>query len=491
MDNRNELVLNPREPEHSAKEKCSLQNMDATRSLNSRKTFEKNFQFIAKAAGGMFFLRIFYLASGFITTFLLTRWLGAANFGIYNFVLSYVILTVILVKFGFEDFLTRESAMLENDGRDNQFSQLWKFSILFVALMSLVAFVIYGFFLSLWDFEDKGVEPAFWIALLIIPLRSILGLFQGLLRGRKFIILSQIPEHILAPTLTIVTIFTIWMLSIPGRAEYAILVNILVVTVSVSFCYLASRKLSNDSRPKSSESFRLSELPTSSWVAGAFPFVLIAGIHIFNQRTDRLMLGAIQDMESVGIYSVAVQLSTVVNLPLLGITAAIGPLVAERHKEKRVGELQSSLIMLTSIATIIAVLIVGALTISGEYILRFFDPQFSKGFIPLLILAVGQLANVAAGPAGAILSMSKHENLVAISVFISAVMNIALNATLIPTWGLFGAAVATTISMICWNCLLLVFAKRTLGISSCLGAMLIPSPLPLVSSTDIQGKSKN
>ena len=49
-------------------------------------------KFIAKTAGGTFLLQLFYLASGFITTLLLTRWIGAEGLGAYNFVTSWMLL---------------------------------------------------------------------------------------------------------------------------------------------------------------------------------------------------------------------------------------------------------------------------------------------------------------------------------------------------------------------------------------------------------------
>ena len=189
------------------------------------------------------------------------------------------------------------------------------------------------------------------------------------------------------------------------------------------------------------------------------------------------MLGALQDIKSVGLYSVAVQMAMVVNFTLLGLNQAIAPLVAERHDANRGKELQKSLIQATNIATLGSLLIVAALVTLGPIVLAIFGPDFSGSYQPMIILAVGQLLNVASGPVGTILSMSRQERFVGIGMSVSVVCNIILNYLLIPRYGVNGAALATAVSVGVWNLLMVVFAKRILGIDANIGSFLIPSKI--------------
>jgi len=180
-------------------------------------------------------------------------------------------------------------------------------------------------------------------------------------------------------------------------------------------------------------------------------------------------------MQSVGLYSVAVQMAMVVNFTLIGLNQAIAPLVAERHDSNRSQELQKSLIRATNIATIGSLLIVAALVALGPIVLAIFGPEFSASYLPMIILAVGQLLNVASGPVGTLLAMSRRERFVGIGMSVSVVCNVLLNYFLIPAYGVSGAAIATAISVGIWNLLMVVFAKRILGINANLGASLIPN----------------
>ena len=440
-------------------------------------------KFIAKTTGGTFILRLFYLASGFITTLLLTRWIGAEGLGVYNFVISWVVLVTIFVKFGLEDYLVRETAAARGRNDPEAARRLWNFSRGFTLIVALIAaYCIYG--LLPWiDFENQALWPAFAVGVTMIPLLSLIAIYRGYFRANKQILKSQIPEYLIRPTLLMASIGLLLWLATPGQPVIALLINVLATLLAMLFCIFVA--LPKKTEATENNHLDLSEPPledvfpgyrkaSKAWLLGAFPFVLIAGISIINQRTDRLMLGALHDMKSVGLYSVAVQMAMVVNFTLIGLNQSIAPLVAERHDSNRSMELQKTLIRATNIATAGSLLIVAALVWLGPIVLAVFGPEFSSSYLPMIILAVGQLLNVASGPVGTILSMSRRERFVGIGMSVSVVCNVLLNYLLIPLHGVNGAAIATMISVGVWNLLMVVFAKRTLGINANAGAVLIP-----------------
>ena len=332
-------------------------------------------------------------------------------------------------------------------------------------------------------YKRQELRPAFVVGVAMIPLLSLIAIYRGRFRANKQIVKSQVPEYLIRPILLMTTIGLLLWYATPGRPVIAMLINVVATSIAVLFCLLSSRLKASDveaidpTSTPAKNTFPGYRKASTTWLLGAFPFVVISGIAIINQRTDRLMLGALQDMESVGLYSVAVQMAMVVNFTLIGINQAIAPLVAERHDANRGKELQKTLIQATNIATIGSLLIVAALVLLGPIVLAVFGPKFSASYLPMIILAVGQLLNVASGPAGTILSMSRHERFVGIGMSISVVCNILLNYMLIPSYGVSGAAIATALSVGIWNLLMVVFAKRHLGIDANAGAVLIPNKI--------------
>jgi len=130
----------------------------------SKRSLDK---FIAKTAGGTFLLQVFYLASAFITTLLLTRWIGAEGLGAYNFVTSWMLLVVILVIFGLEDYLVRETAAARGRQDSKGAKRLWNFSRGFILAFSLVAVACLYCLLPWLEFEDLSLRPTFMIGPLL------------------------------------------------------------------------------------------------------------------------------------------------------------------------------------------------------------------------------------------------------------------------------------------------------------------------------------
>ena len=445
-------------------------------------------KFVAKTAGGTFLLQVFYLASGFITTLLLTRWIGVEGLGAYNFVTSWMLLVVILVVFGLEDYLVRETAAARGRQDPQTATRLWNFSRGFILTFSLIAVACIYCLLPWLNFEDLNLRPTFMVGPIMIPLVCMIAIYRGRFRANKQIIKSLIPECLIRPILLMTTIGLLLWSTTPGNPATALLINVIATFVAMAFCMLAAHLTGPETvdpsqanlSPASEDHFFPGYLKASkTWLIGSLPFVVIAGISIINQRTDRLMLGALQDIKSVGLYSVAVQMAMVVNFTLLGLNQAIAPLVAERHDANRSKELQKTLIQATNIATLGSLLIVAALVVLGPIVLAIFGPDFSDSYLPMIILAVGQLLNVASGPVGTILSMSRQERFVGIGMLASVVCNILLNFLLIPRYGVNGAAIATAVSVGVWNLLMVVFAKRILGIEANIGSYLIPSKIKL------------
>jgi O-antigen/teichoic acid export membrane protein len=105
-----------------------------------------------------------------------------------------------------------------------------------------------------------------------------------------------------------------------------------------------------------------------------------------------------------------------------------------------------------------------ALYLLRDDYLALFGSDFTVGSSALAILIVSQLLNVAAGPVGILLVMCGGERLAAVGVGCGVIANIALNAVLNPILGLTGAAIASLVSVACWNGLLILFSVRRLRV---------------------------
>jgi len=82
----------------------------------------------------------------------------------------------------------------------------------------------------------------------------------------------------------------------------------------------------------------------------------------------------------------------------------------------------------------------------------------------VVVLVLAHLLFLAAGPVGVTLEMPGYQDFAAKVLIIAALVNVALNAALIPLFGMLGAAYATGASLVLLNALSLYGVVRHLHV---------------------------
>ena len=66
-------------------------------------------------------------------------------------------------------------------------------------------------------------------------------------------------------------------------------------------------------------------------------------------------------------------------------------------------------------------------------------------------MLVGQIINAFSGSVGVIMQMTGRERLFQNILIVALIINIGMNFLLIPTYGIIGAAIASSASIVFWN----------------------------------------
>ncbi|MDE2373777.1 MAG: polysaccharide biosynthesis C-terminal domain-containing protein, partial [Hyphomicrobiales bacterium] len=104
------------------------------------------------------------------------------------------------------------------------------------------------------------------------------------------------------------------------------------------------------------------------------------------------------------------------------------------------------------------------LLVLGKPLLRLFGQNFDSGYYLMFIIAVGLLARASVGPAERLLNMLGERHACALVYAASFALNLALCITLIPSWGLAGAAAGSTLALVFESAGLFLVAKYRLGL---------------------------
>jgi O-antigen/teichoic acid export membrane protein len=184
----------------------------------------------------------------------------------------------------------------------------------------------------------------------------------------------------------------------------------------------------------------------------AFPMFITYFAFLVNNNADVFMLKFFDTSTAdIGIYKTVSNIALISATLLVALNTTVQPKMTQLYYKhemqalRKVTKKSSKLIFWLSLP--VYILLFGL----AGYIMKLYGKSFMSGTVPLMILIVGQFVNTACGPVAQLLNATGfHKQFTYISL-IGAVFNIVLNIFLIYQYGIVGASVAASLSMILWN----------------------------------------
>jgi O-antigen/teichoic acid export membrane protein len=409
-------------------------------------------------------IRLAHAVIGFATGILLARSLGPSDYGTYTFVMAMVGFLTIPSELGIPGLAVREIAVA-NARKDwgtmrgfilRAHQGIAALSLLLIALGAL-GLVVFG------DRIDPVRRQCMWFALALVPLISLGALRAAMLRGLRKVLLGQLPEQVIRPAallLLIVAILAFYRESMSPQTM--VLAQIAATTIAFAWGLVVFVRHRPPQLASASPAYQ-----TSAWIRSTLPFGLSAALLLLNGRTDILALGLFHPDSEVGIYRVAVQMTLPVLFAQQAVNAIQAPHIAHLYAAGDMTRLQR--MVTQSSRAVLAVSASAALVVIlfGEPLIRvLFGAEYTAAYVPLVILALGKTVNSAMGSVASLLNMTGHERDAMRSILVAAVLNVVLNVTLTPAWGMTGAAIATAATLVVWNVVMWHTVKRRIGIQS-------------------------
>ena len=420
-------------------------------------------EYFVRGASGTLGLQACSTVLTVLISFILARALGAEGLGLYVYAMSWVLVLTLLTLLGFDRLLVREASALLARREWGRLAGMLRFTTKLVTAASCtVALVAAGVAWIVGGFHVSQQLLVFWICLPVVPLEALLHLRLSAVRGFQRVVLAALPAMLFRP-LAFAILVGVAALTL-GRAFTASSTAVLQVVAAAAAVLLSAVILRRTLPPEVCGA--APQYERGGWLKGAMPFLVMGGLSALLHRLDILMLGAIRGPEEAGIYAVAQRAAGMLTLVLAAANAPLGPLISRLNVR---GEFARMQLVVTKTARVIlaaSIPLAAVLILFRHPLLRLFGAEFTAGETTLVILTAGQVVNLGMGSVGVILNMTRHEGDVVRVFALGTVLNILLNAILIPRYGIEGAAIATAASTCFWNVLLAVKVWRRLGIST-------------------------
>lgn len=378
------------------------------------------------------------VASGYLLHVALARWMGPAQYGSYAYAMAWIGLCSMATALGLpvssvrflSEYRARHQAGLLR-GTVRRFRQL----VIAAGTAVAVAGMIAGLIVRRWP---SWIAIAAWV----VPLMSFVSLNTEMARGLERPTLSQVPDKIVRPLLTVLgagLLVTAGTLTV-GAAMTAGLAALAVVALLQTVLIRPALATATAAAP--------AEYRTRDWMRVALSLLTVSFFVLLMGQIDLLVAGLFLDPAAIGIYSAAIRVASLIGFVPLSVTIVTSPQIAAlyaQHDSRRLQSLASDIASLSFWPSL--VLAAGVIAFAGP-ILRVFGPDFVAASGALRILAACQLFKSGMGAVGYLLDMTGHQDHNARTFVAGSVLALVLNLTAIPAFGILGAAVANLLSWV-------------------------------------------
>lgn len=383
-----------------------------------------------KNTSWMFISRAFLMGTNFFVAIYLARYLEPANFGIYNYTISYVGLFSFMAGLGIDAILSREILL------DEQKKSKYLGSSLYIYIFStLAAFLSVNIGALIYE-KDAYVQFLIFIFSLTLFFQAT-GVFNtyflSYVKAKELAIL-QIISNVVSTALKVFGFLfgfgLVWFISL----------FVVDAILYLSLSLLTFKKLNGHI----DWGFDFSLI--KGLVYKSLPFMLSIVAASVYMKIDQVMIRSMLGNSETGVYSVAVKLAEMWYFVPSLICASLFPAIVNAKKisislyYSRVTSL-IVLMMITSLFFVVPLFLA-----SGYIVHSLYGSAYAGAIEPFRVYIWSSLSIFIMPALSAFITTENLGTKLLFSTVAGAIVNVLLNLVLIPVYGILGAAMATAVS---------------------------------------------
>ncbi len=410
-------------------------------------------------------VRVLSVLAGLLSSAVLARVLGPAEYGVYAFVFAIIAILALLVQMGLPTLVVRETAkaVAHEDWPLLRGIWSWATKVSLVIAVGVLGAVLAWLHMFGAVLPEDRFDALLW-GLPLIPLLAFGEVRGAALRGLKLIFQGSFPDQVLRPVLLAGFVgATFAIFAVPVTAKIALALSALAAFLA----FLLGTVLLLRAQPVDLKLTAKRRTDSQAWFRSILPLSMITGLQGISQNADLVMLGFLSSDADVGLYRIALSVSTLTVIGVTALNMLVQPYIARLYAKAEFEKLQKLISGSAFMACAVTLPVILIFILGGHGLLvLIFGVQYSGAHISLVILSIGLISTAFFGMAGVLLAMAGYERRLLILLSVSTTLNVFMNALLIPVAGIEGAAIATSISQFILNFQLYFVARKVTGIDS-------------------------
>ena len=364
---------------------------------------------------------------GFLSTMYFAHTVGASVMGGYFLFMAYLTTIGLVTDGGFGGAAIKRIS--EGEEQDAYFSAFVVLRSLFVTIVIIVLFIARNYFV---DLNEAGTFV--WLILALLASLLSVSVASGISGCGKIGIhaTGNFIDNISRIIVQVIAVFLgFGVAGLAGGLVAGMLVGFLVQLrfLNLHLVHFGWRHI------KSLSKF-------SIWI-----FLISSGMVVF-MTADTIMIGYYLNNADVGVYRIILQFTSLAAFTTTALRSTLLPRVSRWGKIGENKLIEESLSRAFTYSLILAIpMLVGGILLGDKLLYYFYGSEFGRGYVVMMILFIVQIVNIFHYFfITYLIALDNLKDLFKVTV-VSVVVNIVLNAILIPAIGIEGAAVATLITM--------------------------------------------
>lgn len=377
--------------------------------------------------------KIVNLFSGLLVGIIVARHLGPEQYGLMNYVISYVFLFQTFALFGLDSIEIREEARGQKP-----FTTIIG-TAFYLKLFLGCCLVILAIFTS-WMMETDGYTTVLvTIYSMVVVLNSLIVIrnyFTAIVQN-EYVVKAEISRTIISIIIKLTLLFLnanlIWFI-VAYMFDFVLLGTGYVMAYQAKIGSLREWHFDRDYAK-----FLLKE---------SFPLLLTNTAVIIYQRIDQVMIGSMIDKSAVGFFSVAAKFTEVlVFLPMI-LAQTITPILV-KAREHNIAEYKAKAQQFMNFSFWLSLIVAALVSMLAYWIVRYtFGAAYSPAVAVLQVMAFKTASVALSNTAGAMLVTEGLQRYAILRDGFGCLVCVVLNYLLLPRYGIMAAAFVSIASNI-------------------------------------------
>lgn len=280
-----------------------------------------------------------------------------------------------------------------------------------------------------------------------------IGVTRALSRYKSYAIMLVLPFFLF----TLFLSATIPMNKNALSPLYANTLALIIAAVIQHFMTTHEFRKINDQRTE------IGEVSTGEFLSLSFSMFFIALYISHLPHLETILFSAFRSQKELGVFSLILKITHISSFLYLSFNTFLLPKFSDLFHSRRYEELAALARRSSKFLFLVFSLFGVCMLVAGRFVLRLFGPEFTPGFIPLMLLILSQVLYALTGFGSLLLSVSPHFKKIRNISISFLILHLLMNFFIIPRWGMIGVAVVRIVCLTGNNLWFALLVRRRFG----------------------------